>query len=147
MKFFTGKKADFALGTTTPVIYCGKGWSIDPTAAEHRTDNTCDNGFSSRITGILDCTFSISQDWDADNNPMDDPPGLYAGAVLADVNLILDSAATTPPKWFFTEAVVLGTPMTNMVDALCHVDFNCANNGPFTRPTGSFTPSEADSLA
>jgi hypothetical protein len=87
-------------------------------------------------------TFTLEMDWDAAANPMDDPPGLYPGAVLTDLSLYLDEAATAQgPFWDMPKALILGTPMNAMVDALIHLTVNGANKGPFGRPTGDFTPS------
>jgi hypothetical protein len=148
--FFYGKSARYQIGSPTPTptptptpapFYCGKGWSIDPTVEELRTDNTCDNGFTDRIGGPSNATFTIEQDWDASFNPMDDPPGLRPGVVLTDLKLHFDSLATEAPLWVFPKAIILGSPMSVMVDTIAHITFNGANKGPFGYPVGTFTPS------
>jgi hypothetical protein len=138
--FFYGQFARYGLASTA---YDGKGWSIDPKVEEHRTDNTGGQGFSDRIGGINDCTFVIETDWDADANPMDDPPGLRAGNVLTNLRLHFDEEAASP-YWSFPKAIILGTPVNCMIDAVCHITANGANKGIYYRPTGDFTPTETD---
>lgn len=144
--FFYGKSAKYRIGTV-PVVYGGnKGWSVDPSVEDLRTDNTADNGFSNRIAGINDLPWTIEHDWDADNNPMDDPPALYPGSVLTDLRLYLDQLASGAIYFGMPKAIVLGTPVNAMIDAIVHITVNGANKGAYTKPLGEFAPSAAATM-
>lgn len=135
--FLTGKSARFGINA---VKYDGKGWTVNPAAADLRVDNTSTNGYSDRIPGMRDCTFVVEMDWDASLNILDAAPDMKPGVVLSNTLLYLDDAGSGP-NWNFPKALVLSTPMTALVDQVMKITTNCGNKGAFTPPTGSWVPS------
>lgn len=137
----TGKTGSCTItsGTNPATVLNITGWSVDPKATEHRTDNTGGSGFSDRITGIRDCTFTIEANYDAAANLFDDSPGIREGSTITTVKLYLQG--TNNAYWSFPSAKVLGIPMTSKVDDLTKYTINCANKGTFSAPTGTFTAS------
>jgi hypothetical protein len=125
-------------GTNTQTL-CINGWEVNPDAAEHRTDNTCDGGYSSRITGIHNCTFTITLPFDSTSNPLDSPPNLKYGQQINGVKLFLNGTASA--FWSFPTARVTATPMASRVGDLTTITINGANNGTFSAPAGTFSAS------
>lgn len=136
----TGKTglATLLSGTNTHTLNI-TGWSVDPTALEHRTDNTGGSGYSDRVTSILDCKFTINANIDAGDNLFDSPPAIIAGATLSTVKLYYQG--TNSGYFSFPSAKVLGVPVESKVDDLTKWTINCANKGTFSYPTGTFTAS------
>jgi hypothetical protein len=132
---YHGKTSLFSVNATT--IH-SKGWTVDDTGEELRSDNTFDAGFSNRITGTNDLKVTIETDWDASANPLDGPPALAVGTVLTTVKLYLQG--TSSPFWLLPSAIVLSSPMESKVGGIGKITFNIANKGTYTRPTGTFTP-------
>ena len=138
MEHASGKNSTFAVNGTS---YDGKGWTVDPQAAESRTDNTSDNGYSNRIVNMKDCKFTLEFDWDVSENLMSATPNLAIGTVLTNVKLFLDEAGSSTCYWSFPSAIVLSTPMQSKVGDTIKWTVNCANKGAFSPPSGTFVPS------
>jgi hypothetical protein len=136
----TGKTGCAVIGNGTNTATLNiTGWSVDPNAMEHRTDNTGGNGFSDRVTSIRDCKFTITANYDAVANIFDGPPAVREGTTLSGVKLYLQG--TNGAYWDFPVAKVLGIPMESKVDDLTKYTLNCANKGTFTAPSGTMTAS------
>lgn len=133
--FFTGKNGHAAIGATVLKI---TGWNCDDNADRHDVTNTSSGGHGNIITGVKRCPFTIEMNWDAAANPLDSPPSLGAGSTLSQVKLFLDGA--TSPFYLFPVAKVLGTPVASTVGDVTKITCNCESDGPYTRPTGNFTP-------
>ena len=127
-----------ANGTTTTTLNV-TGWSVSPSAMEHRTDNTGGSGFSDRISSIIDCKFTVEANYDSVANVFVGPPVITAGATLTDVKLYMQG--TNSGYFYFPSAKVLEVPLASKVDDLTKYTINGANKGTFSYPTGTFTAS------
>jgi hypothetical protein len=136
--FFTGISGFAYVGTASSRVNV-TGWEVSPEAAEHRTDDTASNGYATRILGIRNCTFSMTCNFDAANNYLESPESLGIGQTVNQVKLYLNGTAGT--FWSFPTARVISTPMSSRVGDVTTVTINCANDGTFTAPTGTFTAS------
>jgi hypothetical protein len=135
----TGKTglATVAQGTNTHTLNI-TGWSVTPNAMEHRTDNTGGNGYSDRVTSILDCKFTINANIDSQDN-LFDTPTIVAGANLIGLKLYLQG--TNSGFFSIPLAKVTETPIESKVDDLTKWTITGANKGTFSYPTGTFTAS------
>lgn len=140
--YFSGAlgSAQSVSGTNSAVTHAIDGWEVNPDAAEHRSDNTGDAGYSNRITGIHNCTFTITLSFDASSNPLDQPVNFKSGQDLNAVKLFLNG--TSGAFWLFPTARVLATPMASRVgDGPTKITVNLGNKGTFSTPTGTFSAS------
>src|SRR4051812_27209223 len=122
---FSGKGASYGINGST---YTGNdGWTVEDSPTELRTDNTADAGFSNRIIGSKDATFTIETNWDATANPLDTPYNFYPGAVLTNLKLFLNG--TSSPFWLFPSAIVLSVSNPAKVNEKVSVTVKGANKG------------------
>jgi hypothetical protein len=133
--YYTGKLGKVTVNATDINV---QGWSVDPTVDEHDVTSTRTGGYGGVIAGIKRLKFTVTLNWDAAANPLDNPPNLGAGSVVSTIKLYLND--TTSPFWSIPSAVVTGTPMEVKVNDDVKITINCTADGTFSKPTGNFTP-------
>ncbi len=98
---------------------------------EMTTNFEC-NGFRQAVLGDEGLDWTISGDWDADQNPVDDPPGFYPredGANLVIYTRVSDGDNYNMPIYFVTSGE-LSSSATGKVS----VSATGASQGTFTIP-------------
>lgn len=87
------------------------------------------------ILGKLKCSLRFGGDWDAGENPLDDPPGLFPRDDLPDLSFVVSRIDLT--SWAFPYARIRTS--TNGSSVGDKVTFSCSgmNQGPFSYPSGS----------
>lgn len=134
--FFSGKNGKVTVNGTELLI---TGWKVEPEAERHDVTHTGSSGFGNIITSIKRAKFTIEMNWNAQQNPLDDPPNLVEGATITNVKCYLDGL--TSPFWLFSSAKVLTNPVESKVGDVTKITVNCESDGSYTRPTGNFAPS------
>ncbi len=117
-------------------------WKADVSGKELETTNfnsyvlASDTSFEEGILGTLGCATSFGGDWDAGDNPLDDPPGLFPRDDLADVKYVVNQ--TDANFWDFAY-MRLRTASSGANSANDKITFECSgmNQGPFIFPIGS----------
>jgi len=133
----TGKDGRISIGGTTLAL---SSWSVKSDANGIEFTNFTSvadrNGeptlFYEGTTGKKTLEFTVKGMWDADENPMDDPPNLDAGSLLDTV--VLYVSVTNDIGWTIPEAIVLSTPVTNEVNGKVEFEASCKATGQFYRP-------------
>ena len=127
-----GKKGRFTVGGTRLAM---KELNIDYHGDDLDTTSFESNGKDAGTIGILGCGVDGKGDWDAGQNPLDDPPGIYPRDDLPNVQAILNSQDAQ--AWNFPLLRVLSAKNAIPVRGLVGFDFSGKSNGDFTPPQGS----------
>ncbi len=92
-------------------------------------------GVDEGILGIEWVDLSFGGDWDAHDNPLDDPPGLFPRDDLPDLNFYVNT--TDAVYWNFPYARLRSA--NNSTEVKGKVAFECSgkNQGDWNPPTGS----------
>lgn len=132
---FSAKNANVRYNTNTVIV--AREWNVDMDADEIDTTNFEGGGFTDRITGNKDCTFTITAHFDSSTNPLD-VVGFQPGDNITNVRLYLNS--TTSPYWSFPSAKCLkvSLPMKAKDTEGAILTWTFKNKGTFTAPTGNF---------
>lgn len=110
-------------------------WNVDSKGDNLDTTNFTSEGYDEGILGIESADISFGGNWDAGENPYDDPPGLYPRDDLPDV--LFYENVTDNVLWNFDFIRIRSARNGAEVRGL--VTFECSgmNQGSFTDPTGS----------
>lgn len=133
---YSGKNSIFSVNGTT---VHSMGWNVNNTIKDDDVTNTSQAGYTDQIECSRSLVATVEAQWDSSANPLDNPPSLYAGSILTNVKLYQDG--TSSPFWGMASALVTETPHESKVGSVSKITFTIKNKGPFTRPTGTFTPS------
>jgi hypothetical protein len=95
------------------------------------TDQTYDEG----ILGPLTCEIKFGGDWDAGDNPYDDPPGLFPRDDLAGVQF--QESRLDGVGWDFPYIRVRSAENGAEIKGKVLFSVGGKNQGPFTFPSGS----------
>ncbi len=110
-------------------------WSVDSKADMGDTTNFESGGFDEGITEILSADISFGGNWDAGDNPFDDPPGLYPRDNLPDVSFYENT--TDDVGWDFEFVRIRSARNGAEVRGLVTFEVSGSNQGEFASPTGS----------
>lgn len=116
-------------------------WSVDLKGDDLETVNfesydlATGNSYGEGILGVLSADVRMGGDWDASQNPLDDPPGLYPRDDLQSVNFVDNRVDAT--EWTFAYMRIRSA--TNGTDVKGKVTFSASghNQGTFSFPSGS----------
>lgn len=131
MQFHSGKGGTVTIGGTELPI---TEWSVDPSVEIQRFHNSKTGDFAVKEGTFKDCPFTITLDFDLDENPFQTPITVQAGEEISTVKLILPPDAATGKFWLFPVAVVVGTPQSLAVEGKITTTINCENSGTFSYP-------------
>ena len=132
VRFFTGSKGHvIADGQTLPVL----SWEATPTCDLQEKTHSGTAGYKTFNAGNLGMTGTVSMNWDADANPMEDPPDLIPGSSIT-LDLYLEGAGT--PFFNIAEAFIRETPVVvaNGQNVTFTVQFTVS--GEWVNPIGDF---------
>lgn len=98
-------------------------------------DLATDTTYGEGILGDLNCDLSFGGDWDAAENPLDDPPGLFPRDNLPNLEFVVNQ--TDANFWSFHYARLRNCSSNAKWDG--KVEFTCDghNQGVFAFPLGS----------
>lgn len=110
-------------------------WSVDAKVDMGDTTNFESGGYDEGITEIYSADISFGGNWDAGDNPYDDPPGLYPRDDLADV--VFHENVTDDVGWDFDYVRIRSARNGAEVRGLVTFECSGSNQGAFTYPVGS----------
>ncbi len=91
-------------------------------------------GFEQGLIGIEVCEFNSTGNWDANNNVIDSPPGIYPQDLAP--NIYMYTNVSDNVFWFLPFSRLISTENGSTVRGLVTFNFNGKSNGGFTPPTG-----------
>lgn len=110
-------------------------WDVNFAVKDLDTTNFESNGFGEGISGIEQADLSFGGDWDAGQNPMDNPPGIYPRDDLA--NLDFYENVTDNVFWNFPYARLRSCKNGASVDGKVTYEASGMSQGLTVQPTGS----------
>jgi len=131
-RFFTGSTGKVVCEGQTLKV---KGWEIDPGSDLQENTHSGTAGYKTFNAGNLGLTGTITMEWDAEDNPVDDPPNLVPGADVA-LELYLEDQAGF--MWDIPSALIRNTPVAVRNGANVTITANFVSNGSWTPPVGDF---------
>ena len=110
-------------------------WSTTWRGADLDTTNFESNGYEEGLIGVQGVDWTVNGDWDASQNPLEDPPGLYPR--VAGEAMILTTNTTDAQNWDFPQFRVHSSQLSVRTSGKVSINASGKNNGTFTPPTGS----------
>ncbi len=145
--FRSGKGGRFRFDNTN---LKGRKWSVaeegndlDTTNFECFTEDYGSTGagggrsFTQGLIGLETASCNYEGSWDAATNPFDDPPAIYARDDGPLCQLYINQVDNN--YYEFAETRVLTASVDCAVDGLVSFNFSFKNQGPWSRPAGSFS--------
>jgi hypothetical protein len=135
MQFKSGKNSKGFVGTSTANVELPiTGWAVNPGVEKAIFRNSKTGAFSVKETTFLDCSFSITVDYDLNANPYISPNGalsLLGGGTFA-AQLYINGS--TGANWSFPSAILEGNPQSVTVEGKVQTQFNFSSNGSWVEP-------------
>jgi hypothetical protein len=110
-------------------------WNVDYQGGDGDTTNFESGGYEEGIACVLSASWSVDGNWDAGDNPFDDPPGLYVRDDLQD--LYFYENVSDAVLWDFPYARVRSAKNGANVTGVVTFGSSGKNQGEFDLPTGS----------
>ncbi len=114
-------------------------WDCNPSSEVQRFRNSRTQGFTVKQPTYKDARFSITLDYDLQQDPFEGLPNIDVGTILTNVNLYRRNSAAfgavpAGPAWNFPQAICVSTPERMNVDGKIVTTLNCESSGPWGRP-------------
>lgn len=93
------------------------------------------NGFDEGIIGPIDLTWTVKAVWNANQQPLSDPPGLFPRS--NGTNMIILPQNSSPLGYTMPSWRCFGSTISSAADGTVDFDANGKNNGTFTTPNGN----------
>lgn len=127
--FRSGKTGSVEVASTTLSL---SNWRVAYTGANLETTNFESDGYYTGITGILKCAWDVKGDWDANQTPYTDPPGLFPrddGTNMILTTSTLDGTSFSFDDWICDSSTVEVTTVGKVT-----FDASGTSNGEFGTP-------------
>lgn len=146
-KFRAGKAGRIKFNGT----YCTlMAWSVDESGGDLDTTNfenyTTEYGvdsngigrsFEQGLVGVEVASFSCEGNWNAAQNPFDNPPAIYVRDDGPEMFLFINRTDNTFYRFYATR--ILAANVRTDAKGLVSFRFNGKSQGPYLRPTGNVT--------
>lgn len=128
-RFRAGKDSAATVGGTLMAV---EQWSSKYSGDKLPTNNFESNGLREGLIGFVGLAWSLKGSWDATENPLADPPGLFPrddGANMTLTTNVTDGSHFSMPLWICSDSDVAST-----ATGLVTFDANGESQGNFTVP-------------
>jgi hypothetical protein len=114
-------------------------WNVDLKGDDLDVTTFEDGGYETGTIGILSADVSVKAPWDANLNPFDDPPAIYATDDLDNLTLYIIAPDPDVPDdegvfWNFPFSRVLSSKVGAPVKDKVSFEWSGKNNGAFATP-------------